>query len=179
MIRKTLVWLALFLTVALAGGVFMAASSMQVANRLHQISDGLSVYIGLMPAEILKEHPAGHPETVMHGGIPAAGSEYHVVAAIFDANSGARISDATVAVTVFGPGNAVLFGQRHLRPWGARLLNATVPQLPLEPMGIEQTVSYGEFFVLPRPAAYTFQLSITRPGRPTPTVMNFVYDHRV
>ena len=175
MIRKRLVSLVLLLTVVLAGSAFMAASSIQPANRLYQTSDGLSVYIGVVPAEIFKER---HPETAMHGGVSAASNEYHLVAAIFDADSGARVSDATVAVTVFGPGNTMLFGQRHLRPWGSWPLSATVPRNPLEPMRIGQTVSYGEFFVLPRPAAYTFQLSIARPGRPRPTIMNFIY-HRI
>jgi len=147
-------------------------AAMEVANRLHQTIDGLSVYIGVMPAELLKEHPESHPEITMHGGVRTASNEYHLVVAVFDAGSGARITDATVIATVFGPGNTVIYGQRH-----SRLLPA-VPQKTLEPMTIGQMLTYGGFFVLPKPATYTFQLTITRPGRTKPTVTSLVYDHR-
>lgn len=157
----------------------MGASSMQVPNhRSHQTRDGLTVYIGVIPAAIVKEqHPAGHPEATMHGGIPTANNEYHLVAAIFDAVSGERITDAKVTAIVLGLGNAILYGQGHMIPWVSRQLPADV-QSALEPMAIAQTITYGGYFVLPKPARYTFQLTITRPDRTRPTVMTFVHDHR-
>jgi hypothetical protein len=174
MIAKKLAVLVLFLSAVFTASAAMSATLTPVGDSSQQTSDGLSVYIGAVPAEIVKEE---HP--TMHGGVPATSNEYHLVVAIFDAGSGARITDATVTATVFGPGNTMLYGQRHLRPWGSRPLSETVPRTPLEPMAIAQTLTYGGFFVLQKPATYTFQLTIARPGRTRPTVMNFVYDHRL
>lgn len=174
--RLSLLVLVLFVSI---GSAATTALSMQVANRSHETRDGLTVFIGVMPAEVIKEHPAGHPEITMHGGVPADSNEYHLVAAIFDAVSGVRITDATVTATVFGPGNTMIHAQRHLTPWASRSLSESVPRQPLEPMPIAQTVTYGGYFVLPKPARYVFQLAITRPERDKPTIMNFTYDHRV
>lgn len=172
-IATRLAALILFLAAVCAGNAIFAATLTPADTRDHQTADGLTVYIGVMPAEVVKEeHPA------MHGGVPAASDEYHVVVAIFDAGNGERVADATVTATVFGPGNTLLYGQRHLSPWGTRPLSEMLPRTPLEPMAIARTVTYGEFFILPKPATYTFQLTIARPGKAKPVVMNFAYDHR-
>lgn len=171
MIMRKFTLLVLFLAVV-AGTGAIAAPAVQTESRGRQTSDGLTVYIGVMPAEVLKGHP-------VHGGTPAASNEYHLVVAIFDAVTGARITDVTVTATVFGPGNTELYGQRHLRPWGSRPITESLPRTPLERMEIAQTVTYGEFFVLQNAATYTFRLTITRPDKTRPTVMDFVYIHRV
>src|SRR5688572_30172845 len=68
--------------------------------------DGVAVYLGLMPAAIVRGHPSGHPERTMHGappahaGPPAATHDYHLVAALFNAATGARISDALVSARI-------------------------------------------------------------------------------
>jgi hypothetical protein len=162
------------LSVASVGSATFAASLAPTDSRDYQTADGLVAYIGIVPAEVVKEeHPA------MHGGAPTRSNEYHFVVAIFDAGSGERVTDATVSAIVFGPGNTVVYGQRHLSPWGTRPLSETLPRTPLEPMAIAQTVTYGGFFVLPELAKYTFQLTIARPGKTRPTVMNFAHDHRL
>jgi hypothetical protein len=51
---------------------------------------GLTVYLGVMPAAIMKGQPP------MHGGAPGGPHEYHLVAAIFEAATARRVSDATV-----------------------------------------------------------------------------------
>ena len=64
---------------------------------LWKTAGGLSVYLGVMPAEIVKGLPsASTTERPMHGGIPKGAHEYHFVAAVFDAASSARVSDAVV-----------------------------------------------------------------------------------
>ena len=177
MLLKVLGRLIVSLTLVFGGSIAMAATLTPAADPTHQTSDGLSVYIGVVPAAIVKEHVEGHSEAAMHGGVPTADNEYHLVVAVFDANTGVRVTDASVAATVFGPGNTVVYGQRHLPAWGTRPLNETLPKTPLEAMK-GQTITYGDYFVLPKPATYTFQLTVTRPGKTKPTVMNFVYDHR-
>jgi hypothetical protein len=128
-------------------------------GRALQTADGLAVYLGVVPAEIVKGHPPGHPEQAMHGGAPKGRHQYHVVVAVFDSASGNRISDATVTAQVSGLG---LSGSK------ARL----------EPMEIAGTISYGGFFNLPGRDLYTVRLTIGRPGSQRPVVLDFRYDHR-
>ena len=112
---------------------------------------GLSVYLGVVPAEILKG-----PE--MHGGAPSGRHEYHLVVAIFDVASNTRVSDATVTAQVSGLG---LSGSQKL----------------LEPMKIADTVTYGGYFYLPGADRYTVKLTVQRPGSRPPVNFDFNYQH--
>ncbi len=116
---------------------------------------GLSVFIGIVPAEIVK----GYASQNMHGGPPRGRHEYHVMAAIFDTATGARISDATVTARVAGLG---LAGSNE----------------KLEPMEIAGAMTYGNFFDLPGRDLYTVRLEIRRAGSQRPVVVEFKYDHR-
>src|SRR6516165_3698729 len=89
----------LFVSFGLGGGVFTAGSDQMKA------AGGVTVYLGVVPAEIVKGLPAtGTSEQPMHGGVPKGPHEYHVVAAVFDVASGARISDAVVTAQISGLG---------------------------------------------------------------------------
>jgi hypothetical protein len=136
-------------------------SSMAVAadDVPYKLAGGLAVYIGVVPAEIVKGHPSGHTEKTMHGGAPRGAHQYHLVAAIFDAASRARVSDATVTAQISGIG-----------------LSGTKKKL--DPMEIASTVTYGGFFNLPGRDLYTIGLTIDRPGQPKPVSLEFKYDHR-
>lgn len=136
-------------------------SSMAVAaeDTSYKLAGGLAVYIGVVPAEIVRGHPSGHAEKTMHGGAPRGAHQYHVVAAIFDAASGARVSDAAVTAQISGLG-----------------LSGTKKKL--DPMEIASTVTYGGFFDLPGRDLYTIGLTIERPGQPRPVGLEFKYDHR-
>lgn len=139
----------------------ISCSSMAVAadDPPYKLAGGLAIYTGVVPAEIVKGHPSPHAEKTMHGGAPKGAHEYHVVAAIFDAKSGARVSDASVTAQISGLG---LSGAKK----------------KLDPMEIASTVTYGEFFDLPGPDLYTIRLTIERPGQPNPVSLEFKYDHR-
>jgi hypothetical protein len=116
---------------------------------------GLTVYVGVVPAEIVKgQHPAG-PQ--VHGRVPKGAHEFHLVVAVFDATTNARITDATVTAKVSGIG---LSG----------------PQKTLEPMKIADTVTYGSFFTL-SPDLYTIKVTVERSGAEAVT-FDFKYDHR-
>jgi len=95
----------------------------------------------------------------MHGGIPTGPHEYHVIAAVFDAATGARVSDAAVTAQVSGLG---LSGSRK----------------KLEPMEIAGTTTFGGFFNLPDRDLYTVKLTVERSGGAQPAVLEFKYDHR-
>ena len=120
---------------------------------------GLTVYLGIVPAEIVKG-PASHlAERPMHGRIPRGPHEYHVVVALFDAVTRARISDANVTAQISGVG---LSG-------GSK---------KLELMQVAGTETYGTFFHLPSRDLYTVKLNVERPGGLRPLRFDFKDDHR-
>ena len=146
----------LVLLIALLSGVLpfigMAHPSHAAESSEVQTANGMTVYIGLIPAAIIK----GHPEVMMHGGKPSGVNEFHLTAAVFDAATGRRISDATVSVTVAEVG----------------LAGTTTT---LEPMHIADTVTYGGFVVMRAMARYDLRIVVIRPMRP-PVTFNFAYD---
>src|SRR3972149_843110 len=70
------------------------------ASENYKTADGLAVYLGVIPAAMIRGHPKDHPEQSMHEGVPRGTHDYHVTVAIFHAPSGARIEDAEVDATV-------------------------------------------------------------------------------
>jgi hypothetical protein len=144
----------LFATIVLAIAPLRAQPASDTAN-----AGGLTAYLGVVPAEIVRGHPPDHPEGTMHGGPPRGTHEYHVVVAIFDAVADVRVSDATVTAKVSG-------------------LGLSGPEKVLEPMAIANTITYGGFFELPGADLYTIRVTVKRPGSQTPVVLEFRYDHR-
>lgn len=120
---------------------------------------GISVYIGLMPAEIVKGHPAGHTEAQMHGGPPSGPHAYHLVVALFDEATGNRIENARVGATVSGLGH---IGQTNV---------------PLEPMLIADTVTYGAFIDLRGLERFDIALTIKVTDRPEAVRVDFADEH--
>jgi hypothetical protein len=119
-------------------------------------AEGLTVYLGAMPAEIIRGHPTSHPEGGVHGGPPRSPHSYHLVVAIFETATGARVSDAKVVARVSSLG---LAGVRK----------------PLEPMHIADTITYGNYFDLPDKERYRINVEVERPQG---TVrFEFAYDH--
>lgn len=143
--------------VTLATAFIGLQSARGAENQSRQIVDGMAVYVGVLPAEMIEGHPADHPEVTMHGGVPSRRHTYHVLVAIFDSVSGQRIADATVRARVseFGLGGIVQI---------------------LEPMQIEGTITFGGFFDFPSRARYVIHLDITRPST-KPVTVDFSYDH--
>jgi len=128
-------------------------------NGQYRTIGGLTVYLGVVPAEIVRGPSPHSAERPMHGRILRGPHEYHVIVAIFDAATGARISDATVIAQVSGLG---LAGTKQ----------------KLDPMEIAKTVTYGAFFHLPGRDLYTVKLAVERSGGNRPVTVNFKYDHR-
>ena len=149
--------------VLLAGALSAASIADGPANAagdgLYQSASGVEAYIGVVPAEITKGHEPTQPEGPMHGGVPRRGHQYHLVAAIFDASTGERITDATVTAQVSGLGLAG-------------------PKKALEPMTIAGIITYGGYFDLPGLDLYTIVLTIKRPIAAQPVTLKFTYDHR-
>jgi hypothetical protein len=149
---------ALFIVLPGVGSILIDAA-MAADTDQSKTAGGLTVYLGVVPAEIVKGPAAsGSTERPMHGRIPRGPHEYHLVAAVFDAASGARISDAVVTAEMSGLG---LSGSKK----------------KLEPMQIAGTTTYGGFFDLPGFDLYTVRLAVERGGA-GPAVLQFKYDHR-
>jgi hypothetical protein len=120
---------------------------------LSKTAGGVTVYLGVVPAEIVKGLPAGSStERPMHGRIPKGPHEYHLAAVFDDA------SDAVVTAEVSGLG---LAGNKK----------------KLELMQIAGTTTYGAFFDLPGFDIYMVKLTV-EPSGAGPAVLQFKYDHR-
>lgn len=149
--------IALLGALCLTCGFHVAANAAE--TDMTKTAEGVTVYLGVVPAEIVKGLAAGSgTEQSMHGGVPKGPHEYHLVAAVFDAASGARVPDAVVTAQVSGLG---LSGSK----------------MKLEPMQISGTTTYGGFVHLPGLDLYTVKLTVERSGA-SPAVLQFKYDHR-
>jgi hypothetical protein len=137
----------------------MFAIGTAVADDGYRQADGLSVYLGLMPAAVVRGHPAAHSESTMHGGAGTGRHQQHIVVAVFDAQTGARIENASVSATIGGLGHV---GQKAVQ---------------LDPMKIENTVTYGGFITLPGNDRYAIAVAIIVPGRPRQVSVTFSSDH--
>ena len=135
-----------------------AIAPSQASDHNYRAAGDLGVYLGVVPAQIVRGHLASHPEQTMHGGAPDGRHQYHIMVAIFEQPSGARVTDAEVSAKVSGEGHV-----------GARELN-------LEPMTIADAITYGNFIALPGSDRYTIEVHVTRPGKGENTV-TFSYRH--
>lgn len=136
-------WQAALVLIGVAVVNAVAAAADNPEN--FQVVDGVAVYLGVMPAQIVQGHPGTHPEAGMHGGVPARGHRDHVVVALFDDATGERIENAQVSGSVMELG---LGGERK----------------NLEPMRIADTLSYGNYFHMPDSGIYHIRVRIRRPG---------------
>ena len=108
----------------------------------HRVVDGVAVYFGIIPAEVVRGHPRWHPEGTMHGGVAVGAS--HLTVALFNDKSGERIIDAEISARITGE----------------RGLDA---RKKLEPMLIAGRRTYGNYFSLPGAGPYRIELSIRLP----------------
>lgn len=138
---KTLLRAAIACIMALLSSVALADDSSQ-----HKVVNGVAIYLGVMPAEMILGHPKPHTEAEMHGGVPAGGHQRHVLVALFDNATGKRISGAKVSVLV-------------------REIGLAGTEKKLEPMLIAGTISYGNYFDMPlTDNPYRILVQIRLPG---------------
>jgi hypothetical protein len=129
------------------------AAAQQPADPNHRVVGATDIYFGVTSADAIREqHHGRDAESMMHGAIPRGRDFYHMTVALFDRNTRQPIVDARVAAHLLGPGEAVKM---------------------LEPMVLNDTVSYGNYFRLPGNDGYTLALTITVPGTPAPIETQF------
>lgn len=148
------------LALAVALTSIWAAPAWSAENEAYKRAGDFAVYLGILPAAMVRGHPTAHPEREMHGGAPAGRHDFHIVIAVFDAQSGTRIGDAKVSATVSGLGHV------------------GITRLDLDPMSIADTVTYGGYVNLPTDNRYTIALEIKRPHGNPPAQVEFSYQHR-
>lgn len=124
-----------------------------------KIVDGMEVFYGVVPAEIISKRADVH-DPKMHGGKRRSAGSHHVIVSISDSKTGQHISDATVIATVTPLG---------LAPQEKRL----------DPMLINESTTYGNFFDFP-PGSDPFRISlkITRPNVPAHSGATLEFEHR-
>lgn len=120
------------------------SSAFAADTSLYKVVNGVAIYLGVIPAELIEGHPKAHPESEMHGGVPPVTEErYHIVIALFDAKTGARITNAKVTASLSS------FG-------------LPVGKKTLEPMLLANTISYGNYFKLSAKGPHRIQIEINR-----------------
>lgn len=147
------------LGLALAAVLLLFSSAAFAADSSdYRTVDGLAIYYAVLPAEMIRGHPKGHPEAVMHGGVPAGKHVHHLMIAVFDGKSLERITDAQVTATV-----------------GEIGLGRT--KIQLEPFTVADALTYGNYFEFSNLATYTIDIEIRRPGSPRAVETRFEYRH--
>ena len=121
-------------------------------------ADGLAVYIGVIPAQVLRGPASPDHVAAMHGGLPRGSGSHHVVISIFDERTQRQLADGTVEASVASPG---LAETRRV----------------LEPMKIGDTTTYGNFFPMSGPGPFVVRVTIRRPAQDHPTQVQFNYAH--
>ncbi len=112
----------------------------------HKVVNGVSIYLGVLPAEMILGEPNTVAKMKMNGGVPAGRHQFHVVVALFDNATGKRITNAEVKATV-------------------REIGLSGVQKKLGPMFIAGTRSYGNYFNMPATNnPYRILVQIRLPG---------------
>jgi hypothetical protein len=151
LIRSTL-----FSTVVILGLLLIACESQPAEAPFVQSADGLTGYLGVAPSAILET--VAPTQAIRHMHASQSTGDAHLTVAIFADPTGARVEDAVV--------DAVIRGNRHR---GGR-------RLRLEPMRINDTITYGAFVSLARNDRYHIDVVVRRPGSSGAAHLKFVFD---
>lgn len=150
-------WWALAFATLIASTTSAAEQTVILDDPYTRSADGITAYLGVIPASVVRGHAPTHPESTMHGGEPRAAYERHVLVALFDTASSNRIRTADVTATVEGRGHIGRVTKK------------------LEPMEIAGAMTFGQFFSMPESNVYTIKVDIVVAGRPEPVSIAFKY----
>lgn len=139
---------------------FAAPAGAGVVNGVKTV-DGLTVYLGVVPAAVTRAHAPQHPERTMHGGISRSTiHDVHLLVAVFNAANGRRVKDVAVAARIHAGKNS----------WA----------VPLSPMTINGALTYGGYTSIGLEDDVMISVDIRRPGRTPRTSIvtaQFAYVH--
>ena len=147
------------LAVLIALGFTFAMAQAAALNPDQPIQlDGMELFFGLIPAEILRGHPSDHEERSMHGGVPRGKGVYHLIVFVFDAKTTTRITDAVITGSVTEAGMATQYQK-------------------LEAMTFGGNVAYGNYFAMSNPGPYEIVVNVRRRGNLKTATARFQYWH--
>ncbi len=138
--------------IALAG-----TASAQTTSDFAEV-DGVTIYLAVLPAEMLRGFPSGSEESRMHGGVPRGKHIHHVQVALFDTQTGDRIDGAQVTATVAEIG---LGGVTKT----------------LQPFTIGDALTYGQYFEFEKRLHFDVNIRATLPGGKRVVETTFDYEH--
>jgi cytochrome c5 len=121
----------------------------------YRIADRTTIHFGAVPARVIRENPKGYPASIARA-LPPGPDQYFVTIALFDADSGKRVADATVRARV-------------------AIADRSSPEKTLEATTIADSLTYGGFFAMPGSGRYTVAVRIMRPGAGEPIAAQFEY----
>lgn len=151
---------ARMLTVLVAVGFTLGMTQAAAVNPDQSIRlDGMELFYGVIPAEILRGHPSGHEERSMHGGVPHGKGVYHLIVSVFDAKTTTRITDAVITGSVIAVGLAT-------------------QNRKLEAMTFGGNVAFGNYFAMSNPGPYEIVVNVRRSGHRKTATVRFHYWHR-
>lgn len=120
--------------------------------------DGMEIYLGLMPAEVMRASPSGSAERTMHGGVPSGSGYFHVSVSVFDAASKSPVAGAKVNLRV-------------------GYLDGSGVSKVLEPVTLNNVPSYGNYVRLRRNTQYVLIVRVQKPDMPRAAEARF--EHKV
>jgi cytochrome c5 len=113
---------------------------------LHRASaGGLDIYLGRISAEQMRAFPAGSHEAKMHGGIPGGSGYWHVNVSVFDSQTQAQVTGATVELEY-------------------EKLGMGRERKELEPETAAGATSYGAYVRLAPKSTYNLLVRVKKPG---------------
>ncbi len=117
----------------------------------------MELFFGLIPAEILRDHPSDHEERSKHVGVPRGKKVHHLIVSVFEAKARTRITDAVITGSVTEVGRAI-------------------QNEKLEVMTFGGNVSYGNYFAMANPESYEI-VNVRRRGERKTASARFQYWH--
>lgn len=130
--------------------VFATNVAIADGSQRHQKVDGMSVYLGVIPAQLTQEHYK------MHGGVIKDDHTYHLNIAVFNDKTKKRISDAKIEATVSALG---MSGKSKI----------------LEPMHGGELLSYGNYFTMYDTTQYRIKVTIDRGNKGGKSMVEFMF----
>ena len=140
---------------------FAAPAGAGVVDGVRSV-DGLTVYLGVVPAAVTRGHPVGHTERTMHGGVAKPTThDVHLVVAVFNSASGERLRNLGVSARIHDDGR-------------------NLGTVRLTPMTVNRVQTYGGYASIGYLDDVMISVDIRRPSRtPRTSVVTaqFAYVH--
>lgn len=155
--RKLAVFFAAILSAAPV--LLLPGRAMADSHSGYLVDDGIAIYYAVIPAEMIRGHPKGHPEATMHGGVPGRPHVHHLMVALFNASTLERIDDAEAKATVSEIG---LAGRA----------------MTLEPFTVANALTYGNYFEVRPNTNYRIRVDVKTPRPDARASVQFEFRHQ-